>query len=248
MSRASRVAISIPLGFLTASPILWFIDLAAGGGRDQFDQAVFGITWLLALASLLGVVLWYGLWLLRRRHLGELETIDATAEPLPMPPHEAASARQLEALGFHRIGETELRPRFDAPLRTWVYTNHDGSVRASITRRWKRVSFSSSWADGAALSTDSSPNRTVSTPHFRNQGVNGVEAALMLHMQTAPSYGAGHGPAVLIQSITEGVADVRRRQKLLTSEIMANQRIRAHLVIAISIAALLVELVILWPF
>ena len=245
-------AFVIVLVFLSmATPALTAAGLAEPadqGTSRQVWRAVAVITWLVSLVVLAAVLVAYGILLLRRRHIGELILVDATDHPLPMRRNEAAWAAQLETLGFLRLGEAELRPRFDRPLHFWIYAGYDGLITAEISRGWRRVGFSSSWEDGTALTTVTTRRPTFQVAHYRCQSAPDLWSACQLHVQTALNFGAGHGQATLIRSMADYLAEELREHALTTPEIMAHQRVRGHLVILACIAILVAWVILLWPF
>lgn len=251
MSRGTVLRLGFPvgLGFLTGV-LLSFTPLSGSDGEagGQFARIIRVGIWLIILAAFVVVAAFYGRLLLRRHYILEIEPVDATTDPLPMRPAEAAWAAQLETLGFRRLGELELRPRFDRPLRFWVYVNPDATIRASISRRWRRVSLDSSWDDATALTTTSAPRPTVVLPHYRYQCAADLQAAYLLHMQTVPNYGAGHGPATQIDSMIAYLAEEKRQHAVITPEIMAHQRWTGHVMVSALIVGLVVVLIVLWPF
>jgi hypothetical protein len=258
MARILALVAGVWMGFVIALLLLSMATpaLTAAGLAEPTDQdtsrqvwrVVATISWLVILVVLVAVLLAYAVMLLRRRHIGELAILDATDRPLPMRRNESAWAAQLEALGLHRLGEVELRPRFDRPLRFWIYASHDGLSVAEISRRWKRVSFSSGWGDGTTLTTVSTPRPAVQLAHYRYQSARDLWSAYQLHVQTAPYFGVGHGPATLVRSMADDLAEERRRQALITPEIMAHQRIRGHLAVSALISVLVAGIILLWPF
>ena len=244
-----RVGVMVGLGFLTGF-LLAVTPILGGDPKTgaQLTRVIFACIWLGLLGFVIALVFGYGRLLLRRHYVMALEVRDATANALQMSPIEATWAAELEANGFHRLGETEIRPRFDKPGRFWIYVNQDATVRGSISRNWSRVSFYSTFADGASVATLSTPTRTVVVPHYLQQGANGLGAAYMLHAQTLSTYAPLHGRPVPISTMAEYIAEEHRQQQLAVPEIMAHQRWRGHLMMSVMIGILVVMLLILWPF
>jgi hypothetical protein len=258
MARALGLVVGVWMGLATAllllsmaAPALTAAGLAEPADQDtsrQVWRAVAAISWLAILLALAVLLLGYGILLLRRRHIGELAMLDATERPLSLRPNESAWAGQLEALGFLRLGEAELRPRYDRPLHFWIFVGFDGLITADISRRWRRVAFSSSWEDGTALTTVNTPRPAVQVAHYRYQSAPDVWSAYQLHVQSALYFGIGHGQATLVRSMADHLAEERRQHALVTPEIMAHQRIRGHLLVLALISILVAGLVLLWPF
>jgi hypothetical protein len=184
--------------------------------------------WLVPIVIVGASAYVYGLWLARRRYLGQMTIADATATPLPPRPEDLMMMAQLNRLGFYYLGEMYVRSRFGPRARSYVFAEPTGLIRAEMMRPGKGASFSSVFSDDSMLATSSARRLRIQSSLFVYQNADGIDQAYALHLATMPQFAELHGAPVRMSTMADVVAFELHSRDALTPIVVGRNRLRQH--------------------
>jgi hypothetical protein len=122
---------------------------------------------------------------------------DVSAEMRPADGDAFRLMAELDRLGFHRLGETEMViPELGLTAMSWVRVDAEGTTTAEVVDMPPEglLAFVSVFGDGAQIETGYPVGEQIRDPDYRTRQVSSSSAeAYALHRQEIDDFGQAHG-------------------------------------------------------
>jgi hypothetical protein len=121
-----------------------------------------------------------------------------------VPPRAARSLiAGLKALGFHRLGETQVQTAgAKEPVTGWLFGSSEGVVFAELAGSLPLVGLTTMFHDGAVVQTLYPIGERISAPDYVCRVVPGsLKAAYKYHLRQVQTFGAGRGRPRLVEDM-----------------------------------------------
>lgn len=143
---------------------------------------------------------WVGLYI----YLGikKRRSIDASHLQLLPSPETQEHITTLVSMGFHRLGEAQVKLPYYKKVTTWILVDSENKVQAETA--WGHLSFSTFFQDNVWVVTDYQQGEYIETPTWQSHTITtGISDTYQYHLQQVIKFSQNYGSPNLIQNITD---------------------------------------------
>jgi hypothetical protein len=128
--------------------------------------------------------------------------VDVSYQMIPAPPITQKNITALNAIGFRRLGEIQVKAAFRAPITAWILTHLDTKIQASAG--WKRVEFATYFDKKTLVVTDYPNGEHIDSQHYQSHTiVTNLKDAYNYHQQQVEKFTHRFGQPHPIHSMTD---------------------------------------------
>lgn len=212
------------------------------------------LTWLIIAAAvvllLFRLAAAWKVWKLNRTRPPR-RTVDISSLNTPPPDVLLPAVSELQALGFQRLGESQVESREGQPVgRVWVFVNAEGTVSVDVVATVSQplCGFTTIFGDGAVTQVYYPHGENIDDPDFvHHDNSVSIESAYRQHLEQVKAFSAAHGAPRLVRTIRDSL-DIAElyRERYLQRLLWAGRRnkLLLPLIINVAVVVLLVGLLV----